>query len=236
MTTKTYSARERGPVTLDIRVNVGSIRVTVEDRNYAEVFLTCHDGNAGATHAIERTEIEECDDYLIVRVPNLEPTTVRQHLDGVTQVVGHNVGVVVGVVYGSIVTGVGGAVIGDMTTGSVSPAVDIAVRLPMGSSLIAETISASVDASGALLRAVTESVSGSVHLDTVAAPDLSTVSGRITIDHLIGDGYAKTTSGAITAAATDRCHLRAETVSGAIRVTGPIKLSARTVSGRVTTA
>ncbi|GAA2599037.1 hypothetical protein GCM10010399_32180 [Dactylosporangium fulvum] len=236
MTIRTYSARDRGAVTLDIRINVGSVRLIVEDRNYAEVVLTCPDGNDAAARAVQRTTIEEYDDYLTVRVPNLEPTTVRQHFDGVTQVVGHNVGVVVGVVYGSIVTGVGGAVIGGMTAGGIGPGVDIAVRLPLGSSLIAETISASVDTSGALVRAVTESVSGSVHLDTVAAPDLSTISGRITIDHLIGDGYAKTTSGAITAAATDRCHLRAESVAGSIRVTGPINLSAHTVSGRVTTS
>ncbi|MET7424219.1 hypothetical protein [Dactylosporangium sp. NPDC005555] len=232
----TYTAREYGAVTLDVRVNVGSVRVIVEDREYAEVTLTSADGNDAGARAVERTTIDDHGDHLAVRVPNLEASTARQHFGGVTQVVGHNAGIVVGVVYGDMVSFgsmSGGTVVGAVVTGGVGPLVDIVARLPLGSSLLAETVSASVGTGGALLRAVVETVSGAVHLDTVAAPDLSTVSGRITIDRLIGDGFAKTISGGITVAATDRCHLHAESVSGSIRVTGPIALSAHTVSGRV---
>ncbi|MEV0570217.1 hypothetical protein [Dactylosporangium sp. NPDC050588] len=229
---RTYTARECGAITLDVRINVGSVRVIVEDREHAEVTLTSPDGNEPGAHAVERTTIDDHGDHLAVRVPNLEPTTARQHFGGVTQVVGHNVGIVVGVVYGDVVSN-GGTVVGGAVTGGVGPLVDIVARLPLGSSLLAETVSASVDVSGALLRAVVETVSGAVHVDTVSAPDLSTVSGRITINRLIGDGFAKTISGGIAVAATDRCNLRAESVSGSIRVTGPIALSAHTVSGRV---
>ncbi|MFF5229994.1 DUF4097 family beta strand repeat-containing protein [Dactylosporangium sp. NPDC000521] len=236
MTSRTYTAREFGAVTLDVRVNVGSVRVIVEDREHAEVTLTGPDGNDSAARAVERATIDDHGDHLAVRVPNLESTTVRQHFGGVTQVVGHNAGIVVGVVYGDVVSigGMsGGTVVGGVVTGGVGPLVDIVARLPLGSSLLAETVSASVDVSGALLRAVVETVSGAVHVDAVSAPDLSTVSGRITIDRLIGDGAVKTISGGITVAATDRCNLRAESVSGSIRVTGPVALSAHTVSGRV---
>ncbi|MEU0557427.1 hypothetical protein [Dactylosporangium sp. NPDC006015] len=233
---RTCTAREHGAITLDVRINVGSVRVIVEDREYAEVTLISPEGNESAARAVERATIDDHGDHLAVRVPNLEPTTARQHFGGVTQVVGHNLGVVVGVVYGDVVSigGMsGGTVVGGVVTGGVGPLVGIVARLPLGSSLLAETVSASVDVSGTLLRAVVETVSGAVHIDTVSAPDLSTVSGRIAIDRLIGDGFAKTISGGITVAATDRCNLRAESVSGSIRVTGPIALSAHTVSGRV---
>ncbi|MFF5227325.1 DUF4097 family beta strand repeat-containing protein [Dactylosporangium sp. NPDC000521] len=229
---RTYTAREYGAITLDVRINVGSVRVIVEDREHAEVTLTSPDGNEPGAHAVERATIDDHGDHLAVRVPNLEPTTARQHFGGLTQVVGHNAGIVVGVVYGDVVS-IGGMSGDAVVGGGVGPLVDIVARLPLGSSLLAETVSASVDVSGALLRAVVETVSGAVHVDTVSAPDLSTVSGRITINRLIGDGFAKTISGGITVAATDRCNLRAESVSGSIRVTGPIALSAHTVSGRV---
>ncbi|MFI5913740.1 DUF4097 family beta strand repeat-containing protein [Dactylosporangium sp. NPDC051541] len=221
MKTLAYTADASGPVLLHVGVSAGAVRVNVEDREFAEVTVTA---DADIT---DRARFTGGYQFLKVEMPKAPP----QHVGGITQIAGVNVGMVVGVVYGDLVMHTDGIVVGGF--GGAGPIVDI--RLPLHSSLYAETVSAPVSATGPLLTAYVQTTSGAIDLDTVAGPSLQSVSGRIRIANLLGIGSIKTICGDIAVTADDPSELNAHTISGDIRVRGPIRLHAHTVSGRVHT-
>ncbi|WP_426505426.1 DUF4097 family beta strand repeat-containing protein [Dactylosporangium sp. McL0621] len=227
MKSRTYTATALGGLMLDLRVSFGAVRVVVEDCDHAEVTLTGPDADV-----IDHTRFAEAYSRLTVHVP--DPPAL--HLGGTVHMSGGNVGMVAGVVYGGMVMyGNGGQAAGMVVGGVGSAGITVDVRLPLHSSLSAKTVAASVVVSGALVTASVDTTSGAIALDTVGGPELESVSGDISVANLAGIGFIETVSGDIDAHAERPCDLNARSVSGDIRTTGPIRLAAHTVSGRVRT-
>ncbi|WP_433051700.1 DUF4097 family beta strand repeat-containing protein [Dactylosporangium sp. CS-033363] len=227
MKSRTYTAAASGCLMVDVRVPAGSVRVIVEDRDHAEVTIIGPDADV-----IDRTRFAESFQQLSVHVPD----SPAQPFGGPIHIAGGNVGMVAGVVYGSLIMhGNAHQTTGMVFGGVAASGTDIDIRLPPSSSLCVETVAASVDVTGPLLTAYVQSTSGAIRLDTVAGPQLETVSGRVTVADLIGIGSIETVSGDITVTSTAPSELNARSVSGNIRAVGPIRLAAHTVSGRVRT-
>jgi hypothetical protein len=225
MKTRTYTAEAPGPLMLQLRVLAGTVRVVVEDREHAEVTLT-----GRAADVIDGTRFAESYQRLKVDVPDPAPRS-----GGKVHVTGGNVGIVVGVVYGDVVMHAGGRAGGAVVGGAGVAGTDVDIRLPLHSSLCADTMSAPVSVTGALLTADVHTMSGAIVLDTVAGPRLLSMAGDITVANLIGFGSIETVSGDIDVTARVASELNAQSVSGDIRATGPIRLAAHSVSGRVRT-
>lgn len=230
-------AQRPGPVTLDVDLTAGDIRVHVEDRPHAEVIVSTRDDEGPSADAVHDTRISESGDRLTVRVPRTSGAggVVIQGGRGVSSIVSTGgasfvqVGGVVGDVWvnGVRISGGGAVVVGG------SPIV-VEARLPLGSSLAATSTSTDVEATGRLVAARVQSVSGDITLDAVDRPDLRTTSGDIEIAALHGDADLAAVSGDIRVHADVPCRVRANTVSGDVRVTGArVDLDARSVSGRV---
>ncbi|WP_432838895.1 DUF4097 family beta strand repeat-containing protein [Dactylosporangium sp. CA-092794] len=219
-----YTASAAGPLMLELRLSAGSVRVVVEDRDRAEVTLT-----SPTPTVLERVRFAESYQRLKVHVPDPPPLA-----GGTVQVTGGHVGIVAGVVYGDVFVG-GGRVDPQRRRRAGRGEIGVDVRLPLHSSVFVETVAAPVTCTGALLTATVHTTSGAIRLDTVAGPQLYSVSGAVTIANLIGIGAIETVSGDITVTATAPTELNAQSVDGDIRAAGPIRLTARTVSGRVIT-
>lgn len=249
-TTRTHTAAQTGPLTLDVELTAGTIRVTVEDRDRAEVTVTtAHDAGPTAD-AVRNASITERAGRLTVRLP--KPTSVTQTVRtsgrgvSVMQIGGNVYGTVIGAVFGNIADGTINVSGGDVTVSggrvSISAAVTVDVRLPLGSSLAADTTSADVETSGELHAADVRTVSGDIDTDAIRLPRLASTSGDITIGRFTGRDIAKAHATVSTVSGDVRIHVvttdsavYARSVSGDIRITGErTSLDARTVSGRVT--
>ncbi|MFI1194133.1 DUF4097 family beta strand repeat-containing protein [Micromonospora sp. NPDC020750] len=248
MTSRQHTARQAGPITLDARVTAGNIRVTVENRTHAEITISTADTTGPSADAVNNATINDQGDRITAEVRNSGGGGVVMQSGGVqtnvfrsgggitvTQVGGNVYGTVVGavvsgrdiIVNGVHVGGGGGVLVGG------SPIV-IEARLPVGSSLAADTTSADIDATGPLTRAQIRAVSGDVNLDGVASLDVSTTSGDTTVAAFAGSGQVRAVSGDVRVTAVQESSLQVRTVSGDVRITGArVALDASTVSGRV---
>jgi Toastrack DUF4097 len=109
----------------------------------------------------------------------------------------------------------------------------VVMRVPLGTDLIVGSHSGSVRLRGALGNVRLTTRSGKVEIESCTSLDVRTVSGRIDIGHIRGDGRIKSANGRVTVARADG-ELHVGTVSGRISVTdaaGPVR--ANTVNGKV---
>lgn len=232
MTDTVYTATQPGPVTVDLALAAGIIRVHVDNNTHAQITICTTDADGPSADAVNNTHIHEQNGRIIAHVPGTRGVGVINSGGGIF-VAGDSMSVIQtgygNAVYvnGVLVQGGGAVVVGG------APIV-LDAYLPVGSSLIASTTSADVETSGALDRARVETVSGDIRIGAVASPGLRTTSGGIEIDALSGDADVQTVSGDIRINATVPCYVRASSVSGDVRTSGArIDLDARSVSGRI---
>lgn len=241
-TTRTHTAAYGGPVLFEVTTVAAHVTVVVEDRPAAMVTVSTDADNGPASTSVRRVSFE--DDPGIVSVLLTEPSggmesTVIHRGSRVTVVQngGAVIGTMVGAVFDSFHVVDGGMVIGGNPVRGVAP-IRIEARLPLGSSLACETTSGDVGTRGELADVDAVTVSGNIRIDSARHPHLRSTSGDVRVAALTGiRASATTVSGHIRVhAATSSATVRATSVSGDIRVTGPdVDLDARTVSGRVTT-
>jgi DUF4097 and DUF4098 domain-containing protein YvlB len=114
-------------------------------------------------------------------------------------------------------------------------ATDLIVRVPRGSRVSVETVSADVEIGGVKGDVQVESVSGRVEVRDLGAVEIETVSGAIDVAKCAGPVEAASVSGLVR---TEDCGewLEVSTTSGDIDVTGglPGRVECETMSGRVT--
>jgi hypothetical protein len=235
-----HIAAQQGPVTLDVTLPTGAVSVIIEDRQTAEVTISTQDDAGPSADAVNNVAIDGGGGRLTVRLPRPTGGTVIQTGGHGTTMINSDGGVfVAGSNYGSVVQsgrGVwvdGGQIHGGALMVGSSPIV-VEARLPLGSSLSANTTSADISAAGPLVAAHIRSVSGDVTLSDVERPYVQTTSGDIEIRALSGNADLAAVSGDIRVHAIRPCAVRANTVSGDVRVTGArVDLDAGSVSGRV---
>ena len=251
-TTRTITADQPGTLTLDLALlTAGVITVTAEDdRERAEVVLTTADDEGTAADAINAATVHQDRAHLTVRLPDLGADNVNSTViqTGGSVSVIQTAGVVRGNVTGLSITGSGDVFVNgrriDVTGGAGtvhvstgSGPIRIEARVPLGSSLAARTQSADVITHGVLHAVTARTMSGDVQLDTVHDFTAKTMSGDVIVDRLTGDGQAKTMSGTVRvdAPATGAipATLSASSMSGDVRTSGAIQVSARSMSGRV---
>ncbi|MFI9203905.1 DUF4097 family beta strand repeat-containing protein [Streptomyces sp. NPDC053048] len=256
MTDRTFVSQSSGPIVLGIDLPVGSVRVQVLDNiTAARVVLRTDDASGPAADAISRARSNQDGQALAVEVPEIPSNVITQTIRGnrITQTIGTLHGSVTGATF---VNGkwVAGGVTGVMDV--VSP-IEAIVTLPVGSSLAVVSQSADAIVRGNVDRMEFRSVSGDLRIDGAGSLNATTTSGDLSVGHLTGRLHAgsvsgdiavgfysgthadlSTTSGDVLVRAADATSgsLRAETVSGDVRVIGGssgLRISARSVSGDV---
>ena len=235
MTSRSHDSDNSQPVTLDVQLTAGTIRIH-PTTGPAHLVVSTHDQDGPSADAVKQSRIDQNGDTITVRVPTIGGGTVIQSGRGNIQI-NHGGGIFVSgdnyggmnqvVVNGRVISGNTNMIIGG------SPIL-IEAWLPDGSSLDADTTSADVEASAQLHRAEVQTVSGDIRLNRVQFPRLHSTSGDIAIDALAGPGRVKTVSGDIRVHAAAEVALIAKSVSGDVTVSGArVDLDARSVSGRV---
>lgn len=109
----------------------------------------------------------------------------------------------------------------------------VVVRVPLGTDLVVGSHSGGVRLHGRLGAVRLTTRSGRVEIESCASLDARTVSGRVEIGEIAGEGRVKSASGRVTIGRAGG-ELNVATVSGRIQVTdavGPVR--AHTVNGRV---
>ena len=243
---KTHTGTHTGPITLNVRLTAGQIRVVAEDRDRAEIVVSTPDSSGPSAEAVTNTAITETGGHLEVRVPNPGGTGGAMiQTGGGGVIVGSNYGVVVGGnMYGSMMSGVTGGemwVNGQRVTGGGvvvggSP-IDVEVRVPRGSTVSAKTTSAAVTVTGEVNSIDAETMSGDVYASLVQVADVRTMSGDVEIAALSAEARIKTMSGDIEVTADPASAalvpVRASSMSGDITARGRVDLDGRSMSGRV---
>ncbi len=109
----------------------------------------------------------------------------------------------------------------------------VAMRVPVGTDLIVGSHSGPVRLRGELGNVRLTTRSGKVEIESCTSLDVRTVSGRVDVGHIGGEGRIKSANGRVTVGRADG-ELHVATVSGRIEVTdaaGPVR--ANTVNGKV---
>lgn len=243
MTSRTHTAAQAGPILFDARLIAGQVHVTVEDRSHAEITISTADTTGASADAVTNATINEQNGRITATVRPAAGGGVTVQGGGVQTNVFHSGGgvFVQGSNFGGvIVTGRDVIVNGVRVSGGSGAVVVggspilIEARLPLGSSVAADTTSADIDVTGTVVRAQVRTVSGDINLDGVADLDVGSTSGDITVEAFAGNGQAQTVSGDIRVHAMQESSLRARAVSGDVRVSGArVALEASSVSGRV---
>ncbi|KUL64789.1 hypothetical protein ADL28_08885 [Streptomyces violaceusniger] len=257
MTERTFEMSTPGPVVLGLHLPMGSVDAQVIDSlRTARVVLSTDDSSGPAADAVNQARARQDGQTLALEVPELPGNVMTQTIRG-NRIVQH-----MSVVTGSMtsVTIVNGRVIhgnGVHTTTTVSE-IRARVLLPARSSLAVVSQSADAVVNGYVDRMEFRSVSGDLRLNgacelraQTTSGDLGivrvtdrltarTVSGDIAVDLYSGnDADLNTTSGDVIVRAADAAcgHLRAESVSGDVRVGGSrnLRVSAHSVSGDIYT-
>ncbi|MCO1581221.1 DUF4097 family beta strand repeat-containing protein [Crossiella sp. SN42] len=229
---KTFTASRPGPVLLVLDLDHGAITVTVEDREHAEITLTpLRPGDETAAELIEGSTAEQHGQSWIITVPTA-PGTDHHSVHGnvvVNQVFGTVTSTMIGISTshsGQIIMGSPGD-----TTVSGGP-VRAEIRLPQGSSVQADTVTANLSTTGEVDLLRFRSTSGSLSAAAAAEVHAVTMSGEVTAWQT-STARVKTMSGAIQLASTK--FASASTMSGAIRLTlAGGRAKADSTSGTVT--
>lgn len=223
----TLTTTQPGPITLDIQLSCGTITVTAEHRQHAEITATgVNDIGATETPGTLR----------------LRPTSRSVIGGGSVICAGHGNNITIGNLhggvfisgnnYGSIVTGTRGGFGNTVVSGE---RVEIRAVLPEGSSLVVNGASVDVETSGTLDAVRISTKTGDIDVDAAEVLDVSTYSGDVTVRRLAGSGRAQSKSGDVTIHAVADGTIHASTASGDVRVTREpgvtLDVQARSVSG-----
>lgn len=255
MTERVFELPNSGPAVVGLDLPIGSVTAQVSaSTTVVRVWLRTEDESGPAADAVRAARSRQDGQTLAVEVPDLPANVVTQGVRGGR--VMQNATVIGGNVTGMVIVN-GRVITNDAFTTTVSP-IEARVLLPAGSSLAVVSQSADMSVSGPLERAEFRSVSGDCRLDAVRELTASTTSGDIVAGPVLGSMTARSISGDIVADAygghhadltttsgdvdvfasgTSTGRLRANTVSGDIRINGGrhLDLSTRSVSGTVRT-
>jgi hypothetical protein len=259
MTERTFAMTSTGPAMLDLELPVGTVEVQVLDSvTTASVVLRTEDESGPAADAVRDARSSEDSQTLRVRVPEIHGSVITQSVAGGRVI--HNTGVISigsGNVTNMVVVN-GRVISGNVTNVPTVSGITARVVLPRGSSLSVFSKSADLHAAGYLNSAAFTSISGDAHLDAVRELHASTTSGDVSADGITtsaivrsvsgdidlyrysgGSADLTTTSGDVTVSATASASgaLRANTVSGDIRVRDGrhLDLRTRSISGDIRT-
>lgn len=228
-------ASESGPMALVVDVMAGEVEVIAEEREFAEVALEpVEAGDSVAEDLIERAACSTTAGELRVRLPRPD-----SNVSGAMSFSGGSV-----TVFSGNVTIVNGRAAGDARVVSTGGGVRIVARVPQGSAVEAETVSADVRTRGGQLRSVdARSVSGDLDLEQAGtgqagnAVRAKTTSGDLTVRRLAGRASVRTVSGDVRLHAVADVEVEARAVSGDVRVTSDngrsVQARAKSVSGDV---
>ncbi|MGO1055616.1 DUF4097 family beta strand repeat-containing protein [Crossiella sp. CA198] len=211
----TFTAFRPGPVLLELDLAHGEISVSVDDREHAEITLTpLRHADPDAAKLINQATADQRGQHWTVTVPS--PAETVHHRNGglvVSQVMGTVTGTVVGINIdhsGRVTTGTAGR------TSVRGGKIRADIRLPRGSSVRVNTVSANLATTGLLNTVRFRSTSGSLTTAAVRALDADTVSGTVTAGQA-EKARVSTTSGTIRLASTGITAV--DTMSGAIELT-----------------
>lgn len=219
-TTRTIRAEQPGPAVLDVDTQSTTLDVTVDpNRSHAELTLRTHDDTGPSADAINDAAAWANGDQIVCKV--------RYSGSGAVFIAGSNYSsVVIGsgtvMVNGRVVTGGGGA----------SP-IQMAARVPAGSSIRFRSQSGDLEASGALRAVKADTQSGDISVGTVGEMQASTQSGDVSVGELVGYAELKTMSGDVVVHGAPGSACRASTMSGDVRGSGGVRLEGSSMSGRV---
>ncbi|MGO1055548.1 DUF4097 family beta strand repeat-containing protein [Crossiella sp. CA198] len=237
MNGKTFTAAHPGVIGLNLNLDHGDIRVSVEDREHAEITLTpINPGDITAADLITRATVTGYGQDWTVTVPSppepaIHVRTTATRIPAGTTVIGAIIGG-----NGDITTGVtivnGRMVSGHRVTGLDSGGgIRADVRLPEGSSVSVATFTARLTTVGELDRLAFRSTSGDLIAQDAGTVEARTISGDITAA-LACTALLTSTSGDLDVRCTADATLR--TISGDISI-GALTGAARvqSTSGRV---
>ena len=203
-----FTADRPGPVTLDLDVSLGEVRVLTENREHAELTLEpTNPDDATARDLIDRATQTTHAGTFGVAVP-------RPAGHGSTNSVvhaGHINGVLMGSADGLIINGQ------PVATAASAGAVTVTARLPHNSAVAMRTTSADLLTTGTLKRVAYRSESGSLTIDLAGTVDGQVVSGGLSVSDA-GTVRANTTSGSVLIGQADE--ITARTVSGTVDIAG----------------
>ncbi|MEU1822625.1 DUF4097 family beta strand repeat-containing protein [Streptomyces abikoensis] len=244
MTERLFKAEGRGPIVLGLSLSLGKVLVSVDPTvSQAEVMLHTEDASGPGADAVLGARVQQDGRVMSVVVPEIANAMVG---GGGGMHIVQNFGTVTGSVTG--VTIVNGRVVSGVGAMPTIQPLKAVVILPPGSSLAVVTTSADAVVAGEIERLEFRSVSGAVAAENARSLTVDTTSGRVRVDRVTGEAairsvsgsttihsYSGTsasvtsTSGAISMTATPQAtgYIRAESVSGDVRVTGGHHLSIR---------
>ena len=225
---KTHTGTHTGPITLNVRLTAGQIRVVAEDRARAEIVVSTPDSSGPSVEAVTNTRISDLGDTIEVDVPDNGGGGVTiQSGGGVTMVnSGSGMFIAGNVVGGSIISsGRDTFINGQRVTGGGAvhiggSGISVEARVPRGSSVRANTTAADITVTG-----------------EARAVNAGTMSGDVEIAALSAEARIKTMSGDIEVTADPASAalvpVRASSMSGDITARGRVDLDGRSMSGRV---
>jgi DUF4097 and DUF4098 domain-containing protein YvlB len=207
MSTRSITAGQPGPVTLDIVLPAGRISVRTDPRVHQAELTVRSEGLASEQ---DFRDVELSWDASRARLVADVPASLVQGSDSLNIV--SDSFVVLGNVTGDLIISDNQVIVSGSST---APKVEVTARVPEGTSLRVRTKSASLDAVGEFGSVEVSGVSGDVSIGGT---------GSLTVD---------TTSGAVRADIVD-CEASVRTVSGKIHLGRADQVSARSTSGRIT--
>jgi len=242
---KTHTGTHTGPITLNVRLTAGQIRVVAEDRARAEIVVSTPDSSGPSVEAVTNTRISDLGDTIEVDVPDNGGGGVTiQSGGGVTMVnSGSGMFIAGNVVGGSIISsGRDTFINGQRVTGGGAvhiggSGISVEARVPRGSSVRANTTAADITVTGEARAVNAGTMSGDVYVSQVQVADVRTMSGDVEIAALSAEARIKTMSGDIEVTADPASaalvQVRASSMSGDITARGRVDLDGRSMSGRV---
>ncbi|MFJ8675496.1 DUF4097 family beta strand repeat-containing protein [Streptomyces sp. NPDC093589] len=242
-----------GPIALDLSMNTGSIRVTVDpELKQPRVVLKTEATSGPSADAIRDTTVHLTGQDLRVRVPDTGggtngSTTIRMGNSTMTFSGGSGVQVVGGNVYVSGNTG-GKVFINGQEVTATGPAGDALtpitaeVHLPAHSVALISTHTAETTVRGTLARLEYDGTSGALVADRVGDLDAVATSGSVIVNEVSGALDANLTSGNLGIGAYSGPAARLNVTSGNVRMaataqaTGRLTVNVTSGSARITGA
>jgi hypothetical protein len=218
-TTRTVRAEQPGPIVLDVDTQSTTLNVTVDpNRSYAELTLRTLDGTGPSADAVNDAAAWANGDQIACKV--------RYSGGGGVFIAGNN--------YSNVVIGSGTVMVnGRVVSGGGASPIEMAARVPAGSSVRFGSQSGDLEASGPLRAVKADTQSGDISVGAVGEMQASTQSGDVSVGQLAGYAELKTMSGDVAVHGLPGSTCRAATMSGDVRGSGSVRLDGSSMSGRV---
>jgi hypothetical protein len=253
MTERTILVDAFGPIALDLTMNTGSIRVTVDpELKRPRVVLKTEATSGPSADAIRDTTVSLTGQDLKVRVPDTAggtngSTAISMGSNTVTFSGGSGVQIVGNNVYVSGNTGSKVFVNGQEVTatgpaGEAPTPITAEVHLPARSVALISTHTAETTIRGRLARLEYTGTSGALVADRVGDLDVMATSGSVMVNEVAGALDASLTSGSLGIGAYSGPDARLNVTSGSVQMaatvqaTGRLAVNATSGSARVTGA